>query len=113
MSFMAVISIMGPIDAVWAVDPPQVDLSLWLRADTGINGGAVLDGTRVSSWANQIPGWGDATQGTASSQPSFHTNAINGLPAIRFNPDARIPDKNNNIEALNLPSFDLPPTVSL
>ena len=93
-----------------AADPPLTNLTLWLRADAGVNGGAAVDGAGVSSWANQVAGWSNATQATAGLQPVYHTDVINGHPAIRFNPG---PTDASNDDLLTLPTFDFPATVSV
>ena len=57
---------------------------MWLSGDSlealvGLN-----DGQQVSAW-NDISGHAnDALQLTSGLQPTFHTNVINGFPAIRF-----------------------------
>ncbi len=65
-------------------DPTSISgLSLWLNAGT-ITG--FDDGDLVDSWLDQsgqtIPN--NVTQGTASKQPTFQTNEVNGYPAVRF-----------------------------
>jgi hypothetical protein len=54
-------------------------LSLWLKADAGVT----LSGSNVTAWADQS-GNGKNAVG-ASTFPTLQSNAINGLPAIRFN----------------------------
>jgi len=55
-------------------------LQLWLKADAGVT----LAGTAVSQWADQSGNSRNATQGTASSQPTLVSNALNGKPALSF-----------------------------
>jgi hypothetical protein len=55
-------------------------LQLWLKADAGVT----LNGSTVSAWADQSGNWNDATQATASYQPTFVANALNGKPVLRF-----------------------------
>ena len=62
---------------------PTLNQTLWLRADDGVT----KDGSNfVSSWGDQAPlnGTNDATQGTASSQPLWVDNQLNGHAVIRF-----------------------------
>lgn len=54
---------------------------LWLDAGQGItaNGSG-----QVSAWADQSGRGRHATQGNTGMQPAWITNAVNGLPALRF-----------------------------
>mgnify|MGYP005840254249 CR=1 FL=1 len=56
------------------------NLELWLDA----NKLGLSDGNPVSTWSDLSGNSNNATQGTASNQPIFNTNAINGLPALTF-----------------------------
>jgi microcystin-dependent protein len=62
---------------------PLGDLALWLKADTGV----VRKGTNgsVGGWYDQSGNHNDAIQGNSIQQPGYVTNAINGLPVVRFN----------------------------
>jgi hypothetical protein len=56
------------------------NLAVWYRADQGVT----LNGSTVSQW-NDLSGNGrHLTQGTASAQPLFVANGINGQPAVEF-----------------------------
>jgi len=56
------------------------EIRLWLDAALGVT----LNGSNVSSWADQS-GYGyDASQGTADNQPLYVASGVNGLPSIRF-----------------------------
>jgi PKD repeat protein len=57
------------------------NLMMWLQADaiTGLN-----DGDPVSSWSDLSGTCNPATQGTASKQPVYRVNQVNGLPAVVF-----------------------------
>lgn len=55
-------------------------LKLWLAADLSFKGGTNL----VSGWADQSGNTNDAVQAGVSARPLYVTNAINGLPVIRF-----------------------------
>jgi concanavalin A-like lectin/glucanase superfamily protein len=59
---------------------PSSGLKLWLKADAGVTS----SGGSVSRWADQSGSGTDATQATASSQPSLIANAVNGRPGLRF-----------------------------
>lgn len=55
--------------------------AMWLHAGAGIS----ADGSGyVSAWADQSGNGRNATQGNAAMQPIWVTNAVNGLPAVRF-----------------------------
>ena len=54
---------------------------LWLHAGAGVTTNG--SGT-VSTWADQSGKGRNATQGTAGAQPLWVANAVNGLPALRF-----------------------------
>ncbi|MDX1959961.1 MAG: hypothetical protein SFU98_15425 [Leptospiraceae bacterium] len=56
------------------------NLGLFLKADS-IN---QADNTQVTTWSDSSGNGYDATQGTGVNQPIFRTNALNGLPVIRF-----------------------------
>jgi len=53
---------------------------LWLRADIGV---VLSSGTSISTWADQSGQGNNAT--SAAAQPTYSTNAMNGLPAIKGN----------------------------
>lgn len=55
-------------------------LRFWLKADVGVT---TTNGL-VTRWADQSGLGCDATQGTATNCPALLTNALNGLPAIKF-----------------------------
>lgn len=69
-------------------------LTVWLRANSGISN--ATNGVAVPSWSDQSGNDNDAAQATATSQPLFIENAINGLPALWF-------DGSN--DALTLPNL--------
>jgi len=56
---------------------------LWVKADA-IAGN---DGDIVSSWTDLSGSNNPPVQANASYQPTFRTNAINGLPVVRFDGD--------------------------
>jgi hypothetical protein len=76
--------------AATAIVPNQIDgLQLWLSADkiqTADSTQARLSGSAIfiRRWADQSGLNNDAAQSTDSQQPLLVTNAINGLPALRF-----------------------------
>lgn len=55
-------------------------LQLWLDASqiTGLN-----DGDSVATWPDASGNGHDATQATASKQPTYQTNEVNGKPAVQ------------------------------
>lgn len=55
-------------------------IKLWLRADAGVTNSAGA----VSAWADQSGNANTATQVTSGNRPAYVTNALNGLPVIRF-----------------------------
>jgi len=55
-------------------------LALWLKADSL----ALSDGQSVSTWTDSSTNGNNATQGTVSAQPMFHTGLFNGKPGVRF-----------------------------
>lgn len=55
-------------------------LLAWYQADKL----ALTDGSAVSAWPDVSGNGFAATQGTGASQPTFHVNQQNGLPAIVF-----------------------------
>ncbi len=54
---------------------------LWLHAGAGV---ATNGSGYVSTWADQSGNGRNATQGNAAMQPVWMANAVNGLPAVRF-----------------------------
>jgi len=58
----------------------QSGLTLWLKADAGVT----TSGSNVTNWADQT-GTYTLTQSTGSHQPTYISNDINGLPALRLN----------------------------
>ena len=63
--------------------PPLSGLSYWLDAADGSK--LSLSGSNVTAWADSGALGVNFTQATAAQQPVYVTNAINGLPAVRFN----------------------------
>jgi len=55
---------------------------MWLKADTGT--GQTVDGTAVSTWADQTTNGNTVTQATGANQPLYKTNILNGRPVVRF-----------------------------
>ncbi len=85
----------------WATTPtngvtlPFGNLALWLKADTGV--GTRTTTNNVGEWFDQSGNYNNATQTTTSHQPLYVTNALNGLPVVRFNP--------TNSQDFTLPNF--------
>jgi hypothetical protein len=61
---------------------PASGLVLWTRADAGVQ---LDDLNRVEMWKDLSGAGNHITQTTESARPVVANNAINGLPAIRFN----------------------------
>lgn len=78
---------------------PTSGLHLWLRADSGV----VASGGRVSQWLDQSGSGRNASMTTASRQPFLISNAIGGLPVVRF----------NGAQSMNLDVFAQPTTFSV
>jgi len=55
-------------------------LTLWLKAEKGIT----LTGQNVNSWLDQSGKGNHITQPTATNQPLYKTNSLNGYPAVSF-----------------------------
>jgi len=58
------------------------NLAAWFKADA-ING--LTNGSPIPTWVDYSGNGFNATQSNASQQPTYVTNAINGLPVVRFN----------------------------
>lgn len=55
---------------------------VWFKAD-GIAG--ISNGSRLSLWSDASGNGNSASQPTVTQQPTYIENAMNGLPAVRFN----------------------------
>lgn len=66
-------------------DPSQLPLSLWLDASDASS--IISSGGSVSQWNDKSPNGNNATQSTASEQPTTGVETINGLNAIDFDTD--------------------------
>lgn len=55
-------------------------IKLWLDA----NQMGLSDGTSVTTWSDVSGSANDFSQSTSGNKPVFHTNIINGLPAVQF-----------------------------
>lgn len=67
-------------DLVTGACQPNDGLALWVRADAG----ATLNGSAVTQWTDQSGNNRLAVQSSTASQPMLISNAVNGLPAVRF-----------------------------
>ena len=56
---------------------------IWLSAD---NISGISDGSPVTSWVDPVSGLAGTVVGTP---PTYRTNVVNGLPAVRFNADGK------------------------
>src|SRR3990172_14527 len=61
---------------------PTTGLQAWLKADSI----SASDGDWIGTWANSASTGAtyNATQGTGTSKPVYHTDVINGKPALKF-----------------------------
>ena len=89
-------------DATEAAVIPDTELTptVWLRADAlnGSDDSSNPDGgAQVLRWGDFSGNGRDATQTNATRQPTFQTNVVNGLPAVRFNLNTGSPDEFLNI----------------
>jgi hypothetical protein len=79
----------GNSNPAWAttltngVSLPLGNLLLWLKADTGVV--PQSPSNSVETWFDQSGNYNNATQDTTNNQPFYVTNALNGLPAVKFN----------------------------
>ncbi len=64
---------------------------LWLKADAGTS--STTNNAPISFWNDQSGNAINVTQTVATQQPSFATNLMNGMPAIRFDNTATTNDK--------------------
>jgi hypothetical protein len=62
---------------------PSNGLQLWLKADVGVS----LNGTEVSSWADQSVNQYVLSQTNPNAQPQLVPNVLNGKPILRFSGD--------------------------
>lgn len=65
--------------------PAQISTALWLDAADAST--LTLNGSTVSQWADKSGNGRNATQPTASSQPTSNTRTLNGLNVLDFNAD--------------------------
>ena len=63
-------------------DMPFDALTLWLRADAGLEQGSV--NTPVNCWADQSGNGNNATQPVSGNQPLWVANVIDGRPTVHF-----------------------------
>lgn len=79
---MSVRQVTSGLSNVPAFEPSQLTgLVIWLSS-TSITG--VDSGSSLSTWIDSSGQGNHVTQTSAVSQPTFQTNAQNGLPAVRF-----------------------------
>jgi signal transduction histidine kinase len=78
--FRRVVILLSGIYAVASAQVPDSGLSLWLRADKGVE---TING-RVLSWKDQSRNGNNALT-TTDTAPLLIKNEVNGKPAIRFN----------------------------
>ncbi len=59
---------------------PKLNLSLWLRADKGVEHSA----NSISLWKDLSGNGNDVVQSTATAKPTFVSNSQNSLPTVQF-----------------------------
>jgi len=75
-----------PTPEITSVSPPDVgSMSLWLKGDSGVNGGGASDGDSVFLWEDQSGSSNHFSQLVAVNQPEYKTNLINGQSGIFVN----------------------------
>ena len=80
-----------PGTGVQVTPPPSSGMLIWWKADVGNNcgGSACTDGASQNSWADQSGNGNNGTLTPAIVGPCvasiYHTNQINGKPAVTFN----------------------------
>ena len=88
MAAVSAAGVSGNSNPAWATtltngaSLPMGSLLLWLKADSGVlQQGA---SNRVMTWCDQSGNGNNANQTTATNQPLFVSNALNGMPVMRF-----------------------------
>jgi len=69
-------------DSFWTPDGLGTDLALWLDAADAST--VTLNGSTVSQWDDKSGNGRNASQATASLQPTYTTNGLNGKPVLSF-----------------------------
>jgi len=78
---------------------------LWLKADAGTS--TTTNGVALATWTDQSGNGNTASQATATLQPLYKANVINGMPAIQFdntsgaNADVLVVPDNNSLDNTN------------
>ncbi len=69
------------LNAQSSISPSSISgLKLWLKSDVGVT----LNSGNVSNWADQSGNGNDVFQPSASNQPAYVLNTLNGYPTLRF-----------------------------
>jgi hypothetical protein len=80
------IGLAGPSStAAWTPADLGASLALWLDADDAST--ITLNGTTVSQWSDKSGNGRNATQATASLQPTYTASGIGGKPSVTFAPE--------------------------
>jgi hypothetical protein len=68
-------------------DPSMLSgLQVWYAADSGSNcGGVCSDGSSQTTWADKSSNANNLSAGSCAHAPIYHTNQLNGKPAVTFN----------------------------
>ncbi len=81
---------------------PADSLALWLRSDLGVS---TSNGTLITGWNDLSPKSNNVGIAPGISQPSLVNNAVNGLPAIRFDGTNDFLTSSKNLDVRNGPSI--------
>jgi hypothetical protein len=80
--------LLGPYSSISTAeifDIMSLDPVAWLSAtDVNGNGSTPANGTKIATWVELTGAASNATEANVANQPTFETNVINGLPAVRF-----------------------------
>jgi hypothetical protein len=80
----------APQTVVGVNAPPEANKVLWLKADEGVNGGAVADSDFVYIWEDQSANTHHFSQLTFNNQPQYRKNIAGSKPALFFNFDSLV-----------------------
>ena len=84
---MCITRLVSQSRSVGVNSPPEANKVLWLKADEGVNGGAVEDSDFVYIWEDQSGNTHHFSQLTFNNQPQYRKNIAGTKPALFFNFD--------------------------
>src|ERR1041385_1943409 len=106
------ITVLAALTLTFALVQPTVAQSLavtnslvmWLKADSlGLS-----NGDPVTNWADSSTNQNSASQQTLADQPTFVANAMNGLPAVRFDGGSDFLAVTNKLDGFGIRRVHLP-----